>query len=191
MSDHTTNLSPAPEEPGDAALAARMTNHLCAELDSQRGRATEAFRLYARAEQNVGQQRRARVTPPRPIWRGGPWTFAFAGGALAASLLLLVTTAAPLFRDSGGGADTDLTPGLQEPVRFLPAVQPPSAVHTDSTTHTHLYDAGTVFDSNGRPMRRIRRLNVQENRWRNEATGEHVDQLVPSEDEVLYEMKTY
>jgi hypothetical protein len=68
---------------------------------------------------------------------------------------------------------------------------PPPVVRTDSKTHTHFYDAGTVIDSQGRPMRRIRRVNVQENRWRNEATGEHVDQLVPTEEDVLYELKTY
>lgn len=185
MSEHTPiDLSPAPEEPGDAALAGRLTSHLRAKLDPQRGRLTEAFRLYALAEQQAGH-RLAKVMPARPVWRGGPWTFTLVGGALAASLALLVTAAAPLFRD--GGADVDLGP-LQQPVQFG---GPPPAVHTDSTTHTHFYDAGTTFDANGRPMRRIRRVNVQENRWRNEATGERVDQLVPSEDEVLYEMKTY
>jgi hypothetical protein len=184
MSEHTpNNLSPAAEEPGDAILATRLTNHLRAELDPQRGRSAEAFRLYALAEQRTSS-RPANVTPPRPVWRGGPWTFAFVGSALAASLALLVTTAAPLFRESA--ADTDLGP-LQQPVRF----GGPPVVRTDSTTHTHFYDAGTVLDAQGRPMRRIRRVNVQENRWRNEATGEQVDQLVPSEDEVLYEMKTY
>jgi len=188
MSEHTpTNLSPAPEEPGDAVLTARLSNHLRGELEPQLGRANEAFRLYVLAEQSTGK-RRAKVTPPRPVWRGGPWTFTFVGGALAASLMLLVTTAAPLFR--GGGDDADLSTIRQQPVQFLPAGSPP-AVRTDSTTHTHFYDAGTVIDSKGRPMRRMRRLNVQENHWRNEATGEQVDQLVPSEDEVLYEMKTY
>jgi hypothetical protein len=189
MSEHTpTNLSPAaPEEPGDAVLAARLANHLRAELDPQRGRSAEAFRLYALAQQGAGKKR-TNVTPPRPVWRGGPWTFTFVGGALAASLMLLVTTAAPLFR--GSAADSELTPVQQQPVRFLP-VGPPPVVRTDSTTHTHFYDAGTVLDSTGRPMRRVRRLNVQENRWRNESTGEQVDQLVPSEDEVLYEVKTY
>jgi hypothetical protein len=184
MSEHTpTNLSPAPEEPGDAVLAARLTNHLRAQLDPQRGRSAEAFRLYALAEQQTGF-RGVNVTPPRPVWRGGPWTFTLVGGALAASLAFLVTAAAPLFRESA--ADIDLG-RLQQPVHFdgLPVVR------TDSTTHTHFYDAGTTFDAQGRPMRRLRRVNVRESHWHNEATGEQVDQLLPSEDEVLYEMKTY
>src|SRR6187401_2746767 len=99
MSDHIpTNLSPAAEEPGDDALAARLSSHLQTELDPQRGRSIESFRLYSLAEQQAGA-RRASATPPQPVWRGGPWTFTLVGGALAASLALLVTTAVPLFRD--------------------------------------------------------------------------------------------
>lgn len=190
MSEHTpTNPSSAAEEPGDAVLAACLTRNLHAELDPQLGRSAEAFRLYALAEQqSEGRRRRASAAPPpRPVWRGGPWTFALVGSALAASLALLVTTAAPLFRSSAAD-DVDLSP-LQQSVQF-DGPRPP-IVRTDSTTHTHFYDAGTVLDAEGRPMRRIRRVNVQENRWRNEATGEQVDQLLPSEDEVLYELKTY
>jgi hypothetical protein len=189
MSEHTpNNLSPTPEGPGEAVLATRLTDHLRAELDPQRGRSAEAFRLYALAEQQAGSRRARAGVTPRPVWRGGPWTFALVGTAVAASLAFLVTTAAPLFR--GWGADADLDPVLQQPVRFLPAGEP-QAVRTDSTTHTHFYDAGTTYDAQGRPMRRIRRVNVRENHWRNEATGEQVDQLVPSEEDVLYEMKTY
>jgi hypothetical protein len=175
------NLITAGDEPGDDALAARLTRHLSAELDPQRGRSAAAYRLYALAERSAGA--RAAAAQPRPIWRGGPWTFALVGGAVAASIALLVTSAAPFLRTTrssgGGGAGQRVVNGATPVVR------------TDSTTRTHFYDAGTVYDAQGRPMRRIRRVNVQENRWRNEATGEQVDQLVPSEDEVLYEMKTY
>ena len=64
-------------------------------------------------------------------------------------------------------------------------------VRTDTTTRTHYYDAGTTFDEQGRPVRRIRRVNVKELRWRNEATGEQMEQVVPSEDEMQLELKTY
>src|SRR3954469_7635150 len=136
MSEHTpTSLSPVAEEPGDAALAARLSSHLRAQLDPHLGRSTEAFRLFALAEERTGK-RRANVTPPRPVWRGGPWTFALVRSALAASLALLVSGAAPLLR---GHADAATSRGpLHHPVDFTPVSGAP-VVRSDSTTHAHFY----------------------------------------------------
>ena len=181
------NLSTAADEPGDAALAARLTRHLSAELDGQRGRSAAAFRAHALAQRTAGATRSpAAPTEPRPVWRGGPWTFLAVGGAVAASIALLVSTAAPFWRTPAAAND----PGAPTRVLSQPSGNPP-VVRSDRTTRTHFYDAGTVYDERGRPMRLIRRVNVHELRWRNDATGEEVQQVVPTEDEVLYELKTY
>ena len=188
MPENDEILTAAPEGPDgdDAAVAARVGRHLSAELDGQLGRSAAAFRLYVLAERNAGGARGRPPQPPRPVWRGGPWTFAVVGGAVAASIALLVSTAAPFMRTPADSRGVVPTP--QQVV--TPNAGPP-VVRTDRTTRTHLYDAGTVYDAHGRPMRRYRLLNLHETRWRNDATGERVEQYVPSEDEVLYELKTY
>jgi hypothetical protein len=190
MSEIDPNNPSAPgDDAGDAALAQRLTRHLSAELDPQRGRSAEAFRLYALAEQRT--RARADAPAPKPVWRGGPWTFTLVGGAVAASIALLVSAAVPFWRTptSTGGASAPTR--VVSPSSPVSAPTNPPVVRSDRTTRTHFYDAGTVYDEQGRPMRRIRRVNVQELRWRNEATGEQVDQVVPSEEEFLYELKTY
>jgi hypothetical protein len=182
------NLSAASEDPGDAALVARLQRHVSAELDGQRGRSAAAFRLYALAERNAARPSLSSSSAPRPVWRGGPWTFLAVGGALAASIALLVSAAAPFWRAPATVKD------VGAPTRVVNTSSgggTPPVVRSDRTTRTHFYDAGTVYDEHGRPMRLIRRVNVHELRWRNEATGEEVEQYLPTEDEVLYEMKTY
>ncbi len=61
----------------------------------------------------------------------------------------------------------------------------------DERVHSQLYDGGTIIGEDGRPVRRFRRVNRHETRWRNEATGEEIEQVIPSEDLLLYELRTY
>ena len=148
----------------DDALDAMLARHVSSELSGQTGRSVGAFRGHVVRE-------RTQPTAPPSRFRRGPWTLGLVGGALAASIAIIA--AGPnLWRTAG------------------PVDRPP-VLRMDQTVSSELYDGGTFVSDDGTPMRRIRRVNQHQIRDVNESTGEEVEQIVPSEDLMLYQLRTY
>lgn len=154
----------------DAAVDALMRRHFAAELDNQRGRCTTAFRRHVLTE----------GTKPVRATRAwfGPWAFGAIGAALAASIAVLVGPG--FWRAAPQG---DHLPG--EVIDAMPVVR------VDQTVRSHFLDGGAFMSDEGIPVRRVRRIDYRRVRWHNETTGEQIEQLIPVEDEMLIELKTY
>jgi hypothetical protein len=167
------------ESPADAALAERLARHFRAELDGQLGRSAAAFRLHVLAERNAPRPK------PQRAWGNGPWAIGLAGAAVAASIALLISSI-----PSGGISSPGVVPGAPTRVVNPLRVDNP-AIRMNQTVRTHLIDGGTVIGPDGRPWHVVRKVNVEENHWLNEQTGERVEQVVPTEEEMKYELKTY
>ena len=148
-----------------------LRRHLADELDGQLGRSTERFREHLR-EEAAGFARP--TNRPRP----GRWMLSVAGAAMAASIAAVFAVPSLLNQSGGPGVSTD-------PLDPLPAIR------VDHTVRSQVYDNGTFLTPDGTPVRRFRRLNLHEMRWIDERSGEQGEEIVPSEDVMYYELKTY
>ena len=156
-----------------------LRRHFGNELDGQLGRATSSFREHLRQQQQApasyASARGGRVRRGG----GGPWVLGAIGTAMAAAI-------AALFVAPGIRRTTDLnveTDGGR--------AGPLPAVRVDHTVRSQLYDGGTYMTPDGTPVRRLRRLNLHQVRWYDERSGQASEEVVPSEDVMIYELKTY
>ena len=160
-----------------------LRRHLGNELDGQLGRAASGFREHLRRQ----QQQAPVSSSDGPVRgdrarRGGPWMIGVIGTTMAAAvaaLFVLPGVLSPTGPIAGsGGVGTG-------------RVEPLPAVRVDHTVRSQLYDGGTYMTPDGTPVRRLRRLNLHQMRWYDERSGESSEEVVPSEDVMIYELKTY
>ena len=174
-------------EQDDQRFDALLTRHLSAELDGQLGRALPHFRRHVAAEQSRGAADATRaLTLPysgQQSWwaRRGPWVMGTVGSALAASLAVLFLV--PALTQPGSSNTTG--PIINSGADPIPVLR------VNETVHSQFYDGGTFVTPDGTPVRRYRRLNLHERHWRDAQHDAEIQEIVPSEDELYFELKTY
>lgn len=146
---------------------------LTSQLDTQLGRAEAHFGRYL--------QEQAYQQPAMPLpWRLGRWSLGIAGAALAASLAALWASQ-PIAPLELRGPSITAPPGQT-------VVNAPLTVEKDVQSQT--FDDGTIL-IDGKPVRVIRRRDLERTRWFDQNQKLQREQVVP-EDHVTYvHLKTY
>ena len=160
----------------DERLDARVRQHLASELDGQLGRSLAHFR------RNIGAGAAPRALSYAPVRasRRGPWVIGAIGSAIAASVaaVLLVPHIFMPTKPIGGVP----VPTVRDPLQ---------TILVKESVHSRDFDRGLIISSDGSPVRRIHRVNLHERRWRDPETDAEIEQIVPSEEELYFELKTY
>jgi hypothetical protein len=156
----------------DAHQEMMLKDHLSAELDPQLGRAEDRFRQFLRDESDPHQN------PYRIGGRFRGWTFSIAGAALAACLGFLW---------AGPTLSTQPPSRQQDPVNAttvdLPWMEQSQAAQT--------YDGGIQVDADGNPVRVLHHMQWDRTRWFDQDKQLRAEQVVPHDNVVYVQMKTY
>ena len=156
----------------DAHQEMILKDHLSAELDPQMGRSEERFRQFLREESET------QANPYRIGGRFRGWVFSIAGAALAACLGFLwagprISTQPPPRQTGTVNASTVDLPWMEQS-------------QADQT-----YDGGIRLDAQGNPVRVLHHMQWDRTRWFDQDKQLRAEQVVPHDDIVYVQMKTY
>ena len=156
----------------DAHQEMMVKDHLSAELDRQLRRSEDRFRQFL-SEEADAQSERYRIGGR---FRG--WTFSIAGAALAACLGFL--WAGPRLATQPPSRQQDT---VNASTVDLPWMEQSQAAQT--------YDGGIQLDAQGNPVRVLHHMQWDRTRWFDRDKQLRAEQVVPRDNVVYVQMKTY
>jgi hypothetical protein len=176
MSDQTEQYSL------EAHQTTAVQDYLAAELDPQIGRAEDRFRQYLTEQPSIASDPLGSSFNRFGGGRFRGWVFSLAGAAMAACLGFVL--GGPRFHAQPTPNASTTAPNASSPVG-LPWVQQQTI---DSQTYD---DGGTMLDADGNPVRVLRRRQWDRTRWFDEHKQLRAETVVPRDETVYVQMKTY